>query len=279
MTTSQISRTSNQVEQPLLIHAASVAGSAALADAVTRPIATGTPGTSDWFLAIADPDAALAENRDASELAADMVQQALPAGGSLDPANGLRSAYGELNTYFLACVPASRQASLVTAVTNGKYVTIANIGSTGAFLVRANRLNRITPMPADETPSSGAQKRGQGATVLGESEKLDPRQPAIFEIVLLPEDILVLCGGDACEVIAQLQTSQLEQMTSLVDTGLPVVLPVLGSTRGALAALAVEPARELVVSAPVSGERSWILPIAAMLLLAVLAVVVALLLI
>ncbi|HET8524267.1 MAG TPA: protein phosphatase 2C domain-containing protein [Thermomicrobiales bacterium] len=94
--------------------------------------------------------------------------------------------------------------TLVAAATLGKYATIASVGDSRAYLVRANRLTQITKdhslvaqqvedgsITAREARSSP--RRNVLTHALGQSPKLDSKLPNVFEITLLPEDRLLLC--------------------------------------------------------------------------------------
>jgi hypothetical protein len=110
----------------------------------------------------------------------------------------LKSAYRRLNSSFYQQGMGKQTASAVALVTSGKYATIAHVGDGRAYLYRAGRLNQITreiaPAPMrsgkarDEQPQAEAPK-----PLLGARERLDSRQPAIYEITLLPDDRLLLC--------------------------------------------------------------------------------------
>jgi protein phosphatase len=94
--------------------------------------------------------------------------------------------------------------TLVAAATLGKYATIASIGDSRAYLVRASRLTQITKdhslvaqqvadgsITAREARTSP--RRNVLTHALGQSPKLDSKLPNVFEITLLPEDRLLLC--------------------------------------------------------------------------------------
>ena len=102
--------------------------------------------------------------------------------------------------------------TLVAAVIRGKYATIANIGDSRAYLVRANQLTQITrdhslvadqvdegSMSADEARQSP--HRNILTHALGHRQKLDPKMPSIFEITLLAEDRLILCSDGFHDVV------------------------------------------------------------------------------
>ena len=102
--------------------------------------------------------------------------------------------------------PSSRRSS------RGKYATIANVGDSRAYLIRANRLNQITQdhslvaeqvakgeISADDARTSPHRNRLIHA--LGQRERLDNRLPGIFEIVLLPQDRLLLCSDGFYDVV------------------------------------------------------------------------------
>ncbi len=113
-------------------------------------------------------------------------------------------------------VPADRHmgTTLVTAIVNGSYLTIANVGDSRAYLIRANQVLQITQDHsvvaeqvasgelAQEQQRSSAQRNMLTAAV-GTTERLDRKLPSIYELTLLPEDRLLLCSDGFYDVIEQ----------------------------------------------------------------------------
>lgn len=102
--------------------------------------------------------------------------------------------------------------TLVAAVTRGKYATIASIGDSRAYLLRAERLQQITrdhslvaeqvlsgQINADEARDSP--HRNIILHALGQKPRLDSKMPNVFEITLLPEDRLLLLTDGFFDVV------------------------------------------------------------------------------
>jgi protein phosphatase len=97
-------------------------------------------------------------------------------------------------------------------VVRGKYVTIANVGDSRAYLMRANQLTQITQdhsvvaeqvaagtlSPEEERTSP---QRNMLTAAIGTQPQLERRLPAIYELVLLPEDRLLLCSDGFYDVL------------------------------------------------------------------------------
>ncbi len=183
------------------------------------PLGTGEgPLSGGQLLALADGMGGHAHGELASRMAVETVQAQIVAETGNDAAALLRQAYREANSriYQAGIAGATGEATmgttLVTAVVRGKYVTIANVGDSRAYLIRANRLNQITQdhslvaeqvakgeISADDARTSPHRNRLIHA--LGQREKLDGRLPNIYEIVLLPQDRLLLCSDGFYDVV------------------------------------------------------------------------------
>lgn len=187
------------------------------------------------------------------------------AGARLDdPGAVLKQLFRKLNTNLYQQSLGEQTATAVALVAKGKYATIAQTGDGQVFLMRAGRLNQVTRPAAMPTPLKSGKTRQpsndveQTPNLLGAREKLDARQPAIFELTLLPEDRLLVCTGsiasafDEKSLIAQLAVGDIEQS-----------LAVLGTDQGAAAVATVAAARErqpVLVGEP---ARTSIVPIIA----------------
>ncbi len=169
------------------------------------------------LMAVADGMGGHQRGEVASKLAIETVQAVLSSNVQTETALLLKQAFREANrTIFHNGREAGNGAlmgtTLVVAATRGKYVTIANVGDSRAYLVRANRLTQITqdhslvaeqvsqgtltPREARESPH-----RNIVTHALGQREKLDPKMPNIFELTLLPEDRLLLCSDGFYDVV------------------------------------------------------------------------------
>jgi protein phosphatase len=87
--------------------------------------------------------------------------------------------------------------TLVSAVVHGKYVTIANVGDSRAYLMRANQMTQITQdhsLVADqvtqgklsEADARKSPQRNILTHALGSAPQLDRKLPSIYELTLLP---------------------------------------------------------------------------------------------
>jgi serine/threonine protein phosphatase PrpC len=102
--------------------------------------------------------------------------------------------------------------TLVSAVVNGPYVTIANVGDSRAYLIRARQLTQITQdhslvaeqVNRGEISPDQARRSNQRNVItqaLGTTPELDRRMPNIYELSLLPEDRLLLCSDGFFDVL------------------------------------------------------------------------------
>ena len=102
--------------------------------------------------------------------------------------------------------------TLIASIIRGKYATVASIGDSRAYLVRAGRAQQITRdhtlvadqvaqglMTADEARDSP--HRNIVLHALGHRQKLDSRLPNVFELTLLEEDRLIICSDGFNDVV------------------------------------------------------------------------------
>ena len=168
-----------------------------------------------WVLAVADGMGGHADGEMASKLAIQTLKDAFADSVQPDAALALKQAYRRANEaiYAAGTTPDARPGTtLVSAVVRGKYVTIANVGDSRAYLMRANQMTQITQdhsvvpeqvaageLAEGEDRSSAV--RNQLTAALGTQETLERRLPAIYELVLLPEDRLLLCSDGFYDVL------------------------------------------------------------------------------
>lgn len=176
-----------------------------------------------WVLAVADGMGGHADGEVASALAIQTLQDTFAAEASPDAALVLKQAYRKANDAIFAAGSGGSNppgTTLVSAVVRGKYVTIANVGDSRAYLVRANQLTQITQdhsVVAEQVatgvlPAGGERasaQRNMLTAALGTSEQLERRLPAIYELVLLPEDRLLLCSDGFYDVLESTDYLQL----------------------------------------------------------------------
>jgi hypothetical protein len=242
------------------------------------PDESGLPGI---FLAIAT-DHTDDGTLDRSRRAIDALEQAVRRPTEQDPTALLRQGFREANSAVFAMAPGD--VSVVALLARSKYATFASSGDNHAFLFRANRLNKVTrdqyllrgrsrrDVPAE---SSAAQDASRSAPLfLGRQVRLENRLPAFYDIVLLPEDLVLLATQSA--------TVALENQVMPIATGVEL-LSVLDAqvrhfeseTRAAIL-LEVHPSRERrPVAPPAPQPRISMIPLVVlfMIIVATIAIV------
>lgn len=173
-----------------------------------------TPG---YLLAVADGMGGHADGEVASKLAIDLVRDLFSRDQPTDAALALKQAYRRANEAIYQQGGGDAESrhmgtTLVTAVVRGKYVTIANVGDSRAYLMRANQVTQVTQdhsvvaeqVQQGQLREEDARKSNQRnilTQALGTRESLDRRMPAIYELALLPEDRLLLCTDGFYDVL------------------------------------------------------------------------------
>ena len=183
------------------------------------PVGAGAgPTAAGQLLALADGMGGHAHGELASRIAVETIHEQIANNTGTDAAALLKRAYREANAriYQAGTVETPGEATmgttLVSAIVRGKYVTIANVGDSRAYLIRANRLNQITQdhslvaeqVAKGEISAADARSsphRNRLIHALGQREKLDGRLPNIYELILLPHDRLLLCSDGFYDVV------------------------------------------------------------------------------
>ncbi|MGC4192434.1 MAG: protein phosphatase 2C domain-containing protein [Thermomicrobiales bacterium] len=181
--------------------------------------AAADPADRGYILAVADGMGGLERGEVASRLAIDLLSDLFARERPADIALALKQAYRRANEAIYTESQKSGDAgqmgtTLVSAVIHGKYVTIANVGDSRAYLMRANTLTQITidhslvsdqvkdgRISADQARKSP--QRNLLTHALGAELQLDRKLPSIFELDLLPEDRLLLCSDGFYDVMQQ----------------------------------------------------------------------------
>lgn len=172
-----------------------------------------------FALAVADGMGGHEGGEVASGIAIEVLKQHFGNDVPADIVLELKRAYRAANDRIWAegaGVPDDRHmgTTMVCAIVNGPYLTIANVGDSRAYLIRANQVLQITQdhsvvaeqvargemQDADQRKSS---QRNMLTAALGTTERLDRKLPDIFELNLLPEDRLLLCSDGFYDVIEQ----------------------------------------------------------------------------
>lgn len=172
-----------------------------------------------FLLAVADGMGGHQRGEVASQIAIELLNDLFARDRPEDIAGALKQAYRRANEAIFqqaALVPDAGPmgTTLVSAVITGKYVTIANVGDSRAYLVRANQLTQITQdhslvaeqIAQGQLTEDAARRSPQRNIItqsLGITETLDRRMPSIYELVLLPEDRLLLCSDGFFDVLQQ----------------------------------------------------------------------------
>lgn len=224
-------------------------------------------------------------DRHLEQLAIDRLQTAIATDSGLHASDLLKAGFRDANRAIVESGGAvDTGVAMLAMITRGKYATLALVGQDRAYLARAGRLNQLT---RDQRVAVARSRRKQdiqdaksGITqvrLLGEADRLDARSPAIFEIVLLPEDRLALLSHDLIEstgeeaIRAQLNDRGSAGARSLVlsaGTGEPLALMA--------AVLAAAPAREALhipTASTIAPRPFWMIVVPVMLLLVIIGTV------
>ncbi len=184
---------------------------AILAESISSPMLPG----GGWVLAVADGMGGHDDGEVASSMAISILREAVSDNSQPDAALTLKQAYRKANEAIWSASEVEDHhpgTTLVSAIVRGKYVTIANVGDSRAYLMRANQLTQITQdhSMVSEMVASGELEAGSERTsplrnlltaALGIAPELERRLPVIYELVLLPEDRLLLCSDGFYDVL------------------------------------------------------------------------------
>jgi protein phosphatase len=205
-------------------------------------------GASDsgYLIAVADGMGGYQRGEVASQMAIETVQEMFAQDPGADAALLLKQAFRRANDTIYengqgASPSQMMGTTLLVAVTRGKYATIANIGDSRAYLVRANRLNQVTKdhsFVADqvahgvmtEQEARESPHRNILTHALGHKQKLDTKMPNIFELTLLPEDRLLLLTDGFYDVVPD--NDLLNVMLTTDPESAPGKLIALANERG-----------------------------------------------
>jgi len=234
------------------------AGSAPAAAAIVERLGAGERGDT-WLMAASsgEPEAAGAD-------AVAALRSALTArAAGVDTATALKQAFRAANDALWKAGAGETAAAAVALYAEGKYATIASAGNGRAYLLRAGRLNQITRDAAE------GGKAGKAATPIGAREKLDTRQPGIYEIVLLPDDRLLLATPGVMAVTTD------DTITTMLQASAASAAGALSTGGGALAvAVEVTPAK-VRTPVPVAAGGAFPTVLVAVIVLVIVAAAVA----
>lgn len=198
-----------------------------------------------WLLAVADGMGGHAGGEVASRVAIDTLREHFAGPLPDDVALQMKRAFRVANERVWAEGGTSdighMGTTLVAAVVNGVYLTVANVGDSRAYLVRGNQVQQLThdhSLVAEQVErgqlTAGTERQSPQRNVLtaaiGTAEKLERRLPDIFELTLLPEDRLLLCSDGFHDVIDQREYAG--QLTGGNPDTLALALTSLAEQRG-----------------------------------------------
>jgi serine/threonine protein phosphatase PrpC len=249
------------------------------------PLPTDTDGITPGFLmAVADGMGGYRHGEVASRTAIDSVGRVFVDEPSTDSALVMKRAFRRANEVIFTesqstGEPGTMGTTLVVAATRGKYATIANVGDSRAYLVRANRLTQITKdhsLVAEQvaqgalSPTEARQspQRNVLTQALGLRDRLETKLPGIFELTLLPEDRLLLCTDGFYDVVSDddMLAILLDQPAETAAQSLVSLAVERGTTDNVSAVVAqVLPTRapvtrELVTAGAGGGPGAYLIP-------------------
>lgn len=202
----------------------------------------GRDGDATWLLAAVSGEGG---ERTAIDVI-DVLRASASDASTADLGAALKQGYRRLNSTFYQNGMGRQTASAVAMIATGKYATISQVGDGRAYLLRADRLNQITRDAAPAPLKPGKAKEESNATesvrpLLGARERLDSRQPAIYEITLLPGDRVLLCTASVYQEIGDTALSQ--ELTQNGTETAPAMLALVNGP-AAVAVAVVSAARE-----------------------------------
>lgn len=172
-----------------------------------------------YLLAVADGMGGHEGGEVASRIAVETLQQHFANAVPDDVALELKRAYRAANDRIWTeggsdATDRHMGTTLVSAIVNGAYLTIANVGDSRAYLIRGSQVLQVTQdhsLVAEQVErgelEAGTERQSAQRNVLtaavGTTERLDRNLPAIYELTLLPEDRLLLCSDGFYDVIDQ----------------------------------------------------------------------------
>ncbi len=184
-----------------------------------QPITDGDQELEGHLMILADGMGGYLKGEVASQMAVETVREMFEEDPAGDTVPLLKQAFRRANERIYSngqggSPPQMMGTTLVVAATRGKYATIASIGDSRAYLVRAGKLNAITrdhSLVADQVElgqitaeeARESPHRNILTHALGHKAKLDVKMPSVFELTLLPEDRLFLCTDGFYDVVSE----------------------------------------------------------------------------
>jgi PPM family protein phosphatase len=176
---------------------------------------------------------------------------------------------------------------LLVALLKGKYLSIGLLGDHRGYLVRSGRL---TPLTRDMRVARSRGSRSQRArdsdsnsestiALLGEQERLNSRAPAVFEIIVLPEDELAFVSRGLIDTVPEssLSAGFANDAQQSADA-LTALAPAEATSPILVAVMSAAPAREVratdLTSVPTRSHQKLVF-LAVALLIVLLAIAAA----
>lgn len=170
------------------------------------------------LLAVADGMGGHERGEVASRLAIDTIQDVFLSDPVGDVVPLIKQAFRRANEVIFQtwqdAVPAQLMGTtLIVAAIRGKYITIASIGDSRAYLCRAGRLQQITrdhTLVADQVEQGHltaeeareSPHRNIITHALGHKQRLDSKMPNVFELTLLEEDRVIIFTDGVYDVLS-----------------------------------------------------------------------------
>ncbi|MGI9255295.1 MAG: PP2C family protein-serine/threonine phosphatase [Thermomicrobiales bacterium] len=253
-------------------------------------------GEPAFLLAVADGMGGPEGGEIASALAVQALRETALASGGADPALMLKQAFRKANEAIWQQGGANGAdpmgTTLTAALVQGKFVAIASLGDSRAYLLRGSGITQVTKDHSlvAEQIASGRLRPADARThpqrnvltqALGLKPKLDKDFPPVYELSLLPDDRLLLCTDGFYDVVSDADLAAALSGIEAVDAASSLV--ALAKERGttdnvsAVVAQAVPTRIPTPISAPAAhkGGVSGML-IAAIVVVVLVAVIAAL---
>lgn len=192
--------------------------------AIVLDEAPSTGGGESFLLVVADGMGGEPAGDIASSIAANTLRDAFSAMPEGDLGQALKQAYRKANDNIIAAggaepTYAGMGTTLTSALLNGRYATVANVGDSRAYLLRGEGVTQVTrdhTLVQDEVAkgriTADAARRDPRRNILthsvGSSARLDGKLPNIFELTLLPGDRLLLCSDGLYDVLDEVDISR-----------------------------------------------------------------------
>lgn len=164
-----------------------------------RLLDSGSTPISATLMAVATDHSSDSAGDLRAQRAIEEFERAIVEGTQTDMAARLKAAFRAANAGVYAESPGS--LSMVAMVARGKYASFGAVGSNAAVLYRADRLNMVTRNQRSDRSSNRrahqqASKSEPEMHYLGDQERLESKLPAVFDVTLLPLDVLALVSSD-----------------------------------------------------------------------------------